>query len=58
MSQCSKRFGEANNSYIENFDSSKDTPHLLYINCNNLYGNSMVQSLPIEGFKWVDNLEL
>ena len=53
--QCSNRFGKANHRYMGNFDSSKDTSNLLNIDCN-LYGNSLMQSLPIGGFKWVENL--
>ena len=31
---------------------------LLYIDANNLYGNSMSQSFPVGGVKWLSDLEL
>ncbi|GBN09351.1 hypothetical protein AVEN_156311-1 [Araneus ventricosus] len=32
-----KRFSEANNKYVPNFDTSKSIKHIIYLDCNNLY---------------------
>ena len=34
----------------------KITSHLLYVDENNLYGWVMSQKLPVNGFKWVEDL--
>ena len=34
----------------------KITSHLLYVDANNLYGWVMSQKLPVNGFKWVEDL--
>ena len=34
----------------------KITSHLLYVDANNLYGRVMSQKLPVNGFKWVEDL--
>lgn len=54
ISQCSRRYVEANNKHMESFDSSKESSYIIYIDCNNLYGFSMMQHLPIGGFKWCE----
>ena len=36
------------------YDSSKPTRYLQYLDANNLYGWAMSQPLPTGGFKWVD----
>ena len=36
------------------YDTSKPTEYLQYLDANNLYGWAMSQPLPTEGFKWVD----
>ena len=59
VSQSSNRFFQANNPYLEadKYDASKDDTYLLYIECNNLYGAAMSQSLPIGAFKWVESVQ-
>jgi hypothetical protein len=52
--QCVMRHCEANNSSCKNYDSKQEKSHILYVDSNNLYGHSMVQKLPVGGFKWVD----
>ncbi|XP_055310959.1 uncharacterized protein LOC129573854, partial [Sitodiplosis mosellana] len=52
ISQCSKRYATANNKYMDDFDPSRDTNYLIYLDANNLYGWSMMQHLPINEFAW------
>ncbi|CAL1294548.1 unnamed protein product [Larinioides sclopetarius] len=53
ISVITKRFSEANNKYLPTFDMSKSMKHIIYLDCNNLYGASMVESLPYGGFEWI-----
>jgi hypothetical protein len=51
------KYAEANNSYMEGlYDKNKNSTFIDYIDMNNLYGYSMMQPLPIGGFKWVENI--
>ena len=52
VSVISKRKAVANNKYMTNFDTSKPSNFLWYVDANNLYGKAMVQKQPISGFKW------
>ena len=55
ISHISKRYAEANNKYMDNYDPNKPF-HIQYLDANNLYGWAMSQSLPTDGFKWMKNL--
>ena len=37
----------------DNFDPSKPQQHLLYIDCNNLYGRALSKKMPVGGFQWL-----
>jgi len=53
LSQCSKRYVKANNKYLDDFNSSKDSSYLIYLDINNQYGWGMSNYLPTGGFEWV-----
>ena len=56
MCQVTCKYAEANNKYLKNYDKNKESSFLMYVNANNLYGWAMSRKLPVESFKWVDNL--
>ena len=54
ISHISKRYAEANNKYMENYNKEKPSTYIQYLDANNLYGWAMSQKLPTHGFKWMD----
>ena len=53
--QAIHRDAKANNKYMRNYNEDVISSYLLYLNVNNLYG-WMSQKLPVNGFKWVEQL--
>ena len=53
ISHISKRYAEANNKYMKDFDKTKPSTFIQYLDANNLYGWAMSQKLPTHGFKWM-----
>jgi len=56
VSVISGKYAKANNKYLPDYDDSKESSYLMQYDCNNLYGYSMCESLPISGFEWVDQI--
>ena len=56
MTHIAKRYSEANNKYMKDYNPYKPSKYIQYLDANNLYGWAMSQSLPTGGFKWMTNL--
>ena len=50
------RHAKANNKYMKNYDKNKESSYFQYLDANNLYGWAMSQKLPLNGFKWINNV--
>ncbi|CAH1395834.1 unnamed protein product [Nezara viridula] len=57
LCQVSHRYAEANNKYMSNSNSNEESSYIIYLDANNLYGQSMSMYLPYGGFQWVKNPE-
>ena len=51
---ASHRYAKANNEFMNHNEDIES--YVAYLDANNLYGWAMSQKLPINGFKWVENL--
>ena len=50
------RHAKANNKYMKNYDKNKEYTYIQYLDANNLYGWAMSQKLPVNGFKWINDI--
>ena len=40
---------------MKNYDKNKESSYIQYLDANNLYGSTVSQKLPVDGFKWKKN---
>ena len=57
ISYIAKRYSKANNKYMKNYDPTKPSIYISYLDMNNLYGWAMSGYLPYGGFKWLKNVD-
>ena len=50
------RYTRANNKYMKNFDKNQESSYIQHLDANNLYGWAMSQKLPVNSFKWVNDV--
>ena len=51
--QATHRYAKANNKYMNNYNEDIESSYIAYLDANNLYGWTMSQKVPVNGFKWV-----
>ena len=56
ITHISKRYAEANNKYMKDYNPEKESTFIQYLDANNLYGWAMSQNLPTHGFKWMKDI--
>ena len=47
---------KTNNKYMKNYDENKESLYFQYLDANNLYRWTMSQKLPVNGFKWINDV--
>jgi hypothetical protein len=58
VAMITKRHAEANNKYMgAQYDASKPSSYLMYLDANNLYGWAMSEPMPISDFRWLTEAE-
>ena len=57
ISYIAKRYSEANNKCMKNYDPTKPSKYISYLDINNLYGWEMSGYLPYSEFKWLKNVD-
>ena len=57
ISYIAKRYSEANNKCMKNYDPTKPSKYISYLDINNLYGWELSGYLPYSEFKWLKNVD-
>ena len=57
VSYITKRYAEANNKYISDYDSNKPSTFITYLDKNNLYGWAMSKYLPYGESEWLKSVD-
>ena len=56
MCNAVHRYAKANTKYMKNYDKKEESSYIQYLDANNLYGWAMSQKLPVDGFKWIEDV--
>ena len=56
--QARHRYAKANNKCMNCYNKCPELIYLMYLDANNLYGWAMSQKLPVNGFKWENNITI
>ena len=57
ITYIAKRYAKANNKYMSDYDSNKQSTFITYLDKNNLYGWAMSEYLPYREFEWLKNVD-
>ena len=57
ISYIAKRDSEPNNKYMKNYDPTKPSKFITYLDFGNLYGWAMSGYFPYDRFKWLKNVD-
>ena len=41
---------------MKNYDENKESSYIKSLDANNLYGSAMSEKLPVNGFKWINDV--
>ena len=58
VSSAMKRYSEANNKYMKNYDPEKPSVFIKYLDKNGLYTSILAGPLPFSGFRWLTEEEI
>ena len=57
FSYIAKRYAKANNKYMSDYESNKQSIFITYLDKNKLYGWAMSEYLPHSEFEWLKNVD-
>ena len=57
ISYITERYSETNNKYIKDYDPTKPSKYISYLDMINLYAWGISQYLPYGRFKWLKNVD-
>ena len=58
VSMISHRYAKANHPLLSDFNPTLMRMFIMYLDANNLYGTSMIQKLPVDGFRFLPREEI
>ena len=58
ISYIAKRYSKANNKYMKNYNISKPSKYMEYIDENYFYGWAMSGYFPYAWFEWLKNVDI
>ena len=57
ISCIAKRYAKANNKYMNDYEPKKQSTFISYLDMNNVYGWTVKEYLPYQGFKWLNKVD-